>query len=140
MIRFIYSFLVVLFFIPSHSSASEAWQAELALYIVGAETVSPHVIVGGKLKDGAARQLKHHNVGLVVDTRTAYEGTDEERTIIEAEGITYLNIPMSGLVTPEMVSTFSEAMKKHRDQRVVLHCRSGGRAGELWKAYQETQQ
>lgn len=128
--------LVAMVVIPTLSAEdSTPWQESLRPYITNAKVVTPQVIMGGELKDGALAQMKEAGVALVIDTRTPAEGTDEEKEAVEDAGLSYLNIPISGRVSSQMVEILADALASQSQKPVVIHCRSGRRVGMLWNAY-----
>lgn len=74
----------------------------------------------------------------VVDLRTAAEGTADEASAAEALGLAYTNIPVSSAaVDPAQVAALREVLDgANADDLVVIHCRTGNRAGLLWGAMQ----
>jgi uncharacterized protein (TIGR01244 family) len=74
---------------------------------------------------------------LIVDLRTPGEGADE--TAIQARnlGLRYQSIPVSGaVIEPDSVAALSAALAANEQGDVIVHCRSGNRAGLLWGAVQ----
>jgi uncharacterized protein (TIGR01244 family) len=97
--------------------------------------VSDRVVLAGLLDDGIESQLQKSNT-VVVDLRTVAEGTADESAQMKRAGISYYNLPVgrSGL-TADTREAFRKLLEEHPDQPVVVHCRSGNRAGLLWATH-----
>lgn len=82
----------------------------------------------------AVAGLRERGYGMVIDLRTDAEpGVAEERATAEAAGLRYVRIPVAGYgfdLTDAM--RLRDALASAPDGKVLLHCRSGGRAGALW--------
>ena len=85
------------------------------------------------------RQLGVEQVGgvLIVDLRTPAEGTDDAATQAHDLGLSYQNIPVRGaVIEPDSVAALSAVLAANEKEVVIIHCRSGNRAGLLWGALQ----
>ncbi len=99
--------------------------------------------IGAKLVIAGALDLEALEAGsrgsmLVVDLRTAAEGTADERARIEELGLEYRSLPVSGAEIREDQVMELAAILDAADSEtlVVVHCASGNRAGMLWAASQ----
>ncbi|MFV2089721.1 MAG: beta-lactamase hydrolase domain-containing protein [Pseudomonadales bacterium] len=97
--------------------------------------VSDRVTLAGLLDAQALPQLRDEGV-VVVDLRTAEEGVAEEATQMKQAGITYYNLPVGrdGL-SADVREKFSALLEEHSGRPVLVHCRSGNRAGLLWATH-----
>ena len=97
--------------------------------------VSERVVLAGLLNDQALAQLQNENA-LVIDLRTPEEGIAVESAAMQNAGVEYHNLPIGkdGL-SAETRSSFATLLDEHPDQSVLVHCRSGNRAGLLWATY-----
>ncbi len=72
---------------------------------------------------------------VIIDLRTEEEGVAEERARVEALGMAYYNVPVSGA---EIVEADLARVRRLLDQSgadaVFVHCASGNRAGMIWGA------
>ncbi len=83
--------------------------------------------------------LKELGVTTVVDLRN--DPTDYEKPAVEALGMKYVNIPMSGWRTPQMedVNTFLALLEHPDTGTVYVHCKAGRhRASVAGAAYRYT--
>ena len=83
--------------------------------------------------------LINAGVTLVINLRTAGEMTlvnYNEANYLDSIGIKYVHIPMGGIIgyPPEDIEKMEEAMKSV-DGKVLVHCRSAGRATYAWMAW-----
>lgn len=98
--------------------------------------ISTQVATSGLIGDGGAQLLAAHNFKTIIDLRTANEGTDEEKALVDAAGMTYINIPMTVAgISAEQLARFTKAIETAQ-MPVLIHCGSGNRAGAMWASYQ----
>lgn len=94
---------------------------------------------GAQPNPGDYQSLKDLGVNTVVDLRN--DPTDYEKREVEALGMKYVNIPMSGWKTPKMedVNTFLALLENPETGTVYVHCKAGRhRAGVAGAAYRYT--
>lgn len=85
------------------------------------------------------QSLKDLGVKTVIDLRN--DPTGYEKPAVEALGMKYVNIPMSGWKTPKMedINTFLALMNDPETGTVYVHCKAGRhRAGVAGAAYRYT--
>ncbi len=85
------------------------------------------------------QQLKSEKVAevLIIDLRTPAEGTDDAAAQARRLGLRYQNIPVGGaVIEPASVAALSALLAANEEGDVIVHCRSGNRAGLLWGAVQ----
>jgi uncharacterized protein (TIGR01244 family) len=107
----------------------------------------PAFIAGQPSEAALDRMVKQDGVTLVVNVRTPTEMNDRQRVPYDEEaaakqlGVDYVFIPLGGSdntiypYTPEAIDRFTEAMARHNDGKVLLHCQVGFRASHVWTAY-----
>jgi uncharacterized protein (TIGR01244 family) len=97
------------------------------------------VLLGTQPGAGDFAALRDAGVTSIVNLRTAEEmstiGFDAATAAREA-GLAYVHTPVGGgaAFTPALLDQFSAEMAK-ADGRVLLHCASGARAGQLYAAW-----
>jgi uncharacterized protein (TIGR01244 family) len=124
-------------------AGSYAWTAESAVdasdsaYSEYLSQVEGNVVLAGAL-DLDQLRASHQGAIRVVDLRTEGEGAPEEAAAAETLGISYTNIPVSSAaIDAAQVSALREALAAAgADDLVVVHCRTGNRAGLLYGAAQ----
>ncbi|MBT6440862.1 MAG: phosphatase [Alphaproteobacteria bacterium] len=122
---------------PSPSQAGEVPFGDK----VGAEVsyynrTTPHVSTGGLLHQGGPEMLKSLGYGTVIDLRTPKEGTAQERAVVEALGLRYINIPIAnGAPTDDQIARFADVIAAPGGQAIHVHCVSANRAGAMWALY-----
>jgi uncharacterized protein (TIGR01244 family) len=99
--------------------------------------LSAEVAAAGQPAPAAIAQLKALGFRTVVNLRTESEGPAEERAAVEAQGLRYVNVP----ITAESFSAAdADAVQKVLDDAsaapVLLHCASSNRVGGVWAVIQ----
>ncbi len=124
----------LLLLLPALTLGAEGAEEAYSEYL---SQVEPNVVLAGAI-DLDALQAAHEGAVHVVDLRTEAEGAPEEAAAAAAMGMTYTNIPVSSAaVNSAQVAELRAALDGvGADDLVVVHCRSGNRAGLLWGAMQ----
>jgi len=80
---------------------------------------------GAQPEKGDYQSLKDLGVNTVIDLRN--DPTDYEKTEVEALGMKYINLPMSGWKTPKdnLVEEFMKVMNAPETGVVYVHCKAG---------------
>jgi len=97
---------------------------------------TPTIATGGILYDGAAKQLQENGFKTVLDIRTLGEGVAAEKKVIEAAGMSYINLEVSGGTATDdaIVEQFSKWVDA-AEKPMLIHCGSANRVGTLWAQY-----
>lgn len=98
------------------------------------QILSERVASSGPPTLEAVSGLRQRGYGMVIDLRTADEpGFAEERAAAAAAGLRYVHIPVAGVgFDLTDAAKLRDALAAAPEGKVLLHCRSGGRAGALW--------
>ena len=92
------------------------------------------IATSGVIGEGV-QELAAHGFKTIIDLRTEAEGTLEEKLAVEAAGMRYINIPVTGAgINKTQLAAFTKAMEATQTP-VLVHCASGNRAGALWATY-----
>lgn len=95
---------------------------------------APHRVASGALQQGDIATLRRAGVREVINLRTAAEtpGFDEAAAVRNA-GITYHNLPISGVsdLTRDNVFRFDRLLSEAGDQLTLVHCASSNRVGAM---------
>ncbi|MEZ5550485.1 MAG: sulfur transferase domain-containing protein [Pseudomonadales bacterium] len=101
----------------------------------------PHLWIGDNLVIAGPPDLPALKAGfpgavVIIDLRTAEEGTATEQAQAQDLGLTYHNLPVDGAnIRDEQVLALDALLNSApQEALVVLHCASGNRAGMLWAA------
>lgn len=133
-----------LFLLALVSAATAAAQSPTVPDSVDAALIPNYVVVrpglaaAGRPTDEALRQLKAQGFGTVIDLRTpSEEGLPEEKAALEAQGIKYVQVP----VTPASFSAADvdrvrAALEAPDAGPVLMHCASANRVGAVWAVLQ----
>jgi len=125
--------LIIFFLLTGFTFAQDnaAKQAEdLPRYM----EVTASVGTGAQMTDAGVKQLSEKGYNAVINLRTATEGVDleVEQKAVEAAGMAYYSVPISGKEPdPAQAEKFLDLMKMLSGKRVFVHCASANRAGSL---------
>lgn len=98
--------------------------------------VVPGIYLAGELDERRTREVAAGDA-LVIDLRTSAEGTAEEAARLVDAGVDYVNFPLaSATLDPAMLTSVATLLDRRGDRPVILHCRSGNRAGMVYAALQ----
>lgn len=94
------------------------------------------IAISGLIGAGGAEALASHGFKTIIDLRTATEGTADEKALIDLNGMSYINVPMTVAgISEEQLAAFTKAMETAQAP-ILIHCGSGNRAGAMWASYQ----
>jgi protein tyrosine phosphatase (PTP) superfamily phosphohydrolase (DUF442 family) len=100
--------------------------------------VNESVARGGQPSGAGFRNLASAGFRTVVDLQEKGSRSKEEKHLVEALGMKYVNVPMKGMKTPEE-KQISKALKALLDQKagpVFIHCKRGAdRTGVVLACY-----
>lgn len=103
-----------------------------------------NIIVCGQPSEADINLLREKGITLVFNVRSEEEMTDtnevkfDEEALLKNLGIDYMIVPISGTKYPyreEVVEKFAEAVSNTKG-KVLLHCKAGGRAANVYGAYE----
>jgi uncharacterized protein (TIGR01244 family) len=95
----------------------------------------------GQPKAEAFAKLAKQGFRAVLNLRTAEEGAEAERELVEKAGMRYLNIPVvTANPKPEQVPEFIKAVKEPANQPMLIHCGGAQRVGAFWVIYRVSEQ
>lgn len=106
-----------------------------------ATVVKPGVVGAGRPSAEAVTALKARGFRTVIDLRTPTEpGFAEEKAAVEAQGLRYVNVPVTGgAFSGKDVDAVKAALDQATDGPVLLHCASANRVGAVWAVMQARQ-
>lgn len=95
------------------------------------------VVFGGQIKAEEIEALKKEGVKVVVNLRPESEMTFDEKKLLEAAGIEYVNVPVEKdePLELEALAPAMDALDKAADGKVLMHCASSNRVGMVWSVY-----
>ncbi len=103
--------------------------------IPNAKNPLPNVLTGGQPTPEQVEQLQAAGYKTIINLRTANEeGTWNEASKVAELGMHYIHIPVSGKsdLTKENANAMMNAIQKHSNHPVMVHCGSGNRIGALF--------
>jgi protein tyrosine/serine phosphatase len=126
--NYLRAFLATFVFVLSFSMtglAQTAPQSFPNVKIINFGQMDERFYRGGQPLQDDYRSLKELGVKTVIDLRN--DPTDYEKTEVEALGMKYVNIPMSGWKYPkvEQIEKFKQVMNDPETGVVYVHCKAG---------------
>ena len=100
--------------------------------------VNDQVLRGGQPTDEGLRNLAAAGVKTIVDLQEEGERSHDEKKLVKALGMRYVNVPMKGMTTPKekQVSHALKALNDNSDGPVFIHCKRGAdRTGVVIACY-----
>ncbi len=96
--------------------------------------IDDRLATGGHFVDDGLAQVQADGVEVIIDLRD--EPPEGHRERLEAQGLTYVNIPVFWR-SPEVsdFESFREAMAEHTDKHVVVQCQANYRASAFTYMY-----
>jgi protein tyrosine/serine phosphatase len=102
------------------------------------QQVNDHIYRGAQPSSDGFRSLSHLGVKVVIDLRESGARARNEATQVQALGMRYVNIPMSGVAAPTREQTLQvlALLNDMSSGPVFLHCRRGAdRTGTMIALY-----
>lgn len=94
----------------------------------------PWLATAGSLGKKDLNTLKLVGFKTIIDLRTAAEGTEEEKDIVNDLGLTYENIEVTNTITADQLKTFTDILDK-AEKPVLVHCATANRVGGMLALY-----
>lgn len=105
--------------------------------VVNYRRLGSGIVSAGAVSRDAISGLKAAGFKTVIDLRTPAEGTDEERRLVEGEGLAYVSVPVTpASLSASDVERVRALLEDPAKGPVLLHCASGNRTGAVWAAIQ----
>jgi uncharacterized protein (TIGR01244 family) len=96
------------------------------------QVLRPGLAVGGKPSPETLAKLKEHGFKTVVDLRMPSEGLEEEKALVEGQGLRYVSIPVSAAtLTREDAAAVGRILDDPAAGPVLLHCSTSNRVGAV---------
>jgi len=122
------------------TAAADDEATQPRLPVANVVTATPTVAIGGMLGPGAAEALVAQGFTRVIDLRNPEEGTADEAATLSSLGLQYINFPTGGTApSSDRLAEFTALLDAAPEQRTLLHCASGNRAGMMWGLYRREQ-
>lgn len=109
-------------------------------YLKQAKQVSQHVWIGPQPQPADYAKFAGDDIVVVINTRTEEEMQDldfDTAALADKHGMHHnlIEVGAGHPYTPAKLAEFAALMKQHEGQKMVLHCRSGHRASQLYAAW-----
>ncbi len=131
-------YIVMLLLAAQFAVAQES--QEQASYLAKAQQVGANVWIGDQPSAADFSELAAEEIGAVINTRTAAEVQQVDFNELEQASkfnMTYdlLEVGQGHPYSPAKLTEFNELMTAHAGKNLLLHCRSGNRATQLYTAW-----
>lgn len=113
----------------------------LSDYLQGTYTVDDQIVIGGQPPPDVLEALKSGGISTVINFRSGSEVDGlsfDQPALLSNAGIAYHRIGVGGddgAYTPEKLEQFNALMEAAGTDQVLLHCRSGHRASQMYAAW-----
>jgi protein tyrosine phosphatase (PTP) superfamily phosphohydrolase (DUF442 family) len=115
-------------------SADAQMNSEHSGPVMNYHRVNDRLVTGGHLLDGGTAALKERGVKVVIDLRD--EPPSGEKGRFAEQGIEWINIPVKWSDPREAdFERFSEAMREHQQDHVLVQCAANYRASAMTYLY-----
>jgi protein tyrosine phosphatase (PTP) superfamily phosphohydrolase (DUF442 family) len=102
--------------------------------VMNYQRVNDHLVTGGHLLDGGTVALKEQGVTVVIDLRDDPPSGEQDR--YAEQGIEWINIPVVWRDPKKAdFDRFSETMRQHQDDHVLVQCAANYRASAMTYLY-----
>ena len=102
------------------------------------QVVNDQVLRGGQPTGAGFKNLADRGVKTIVDLQEAGDRAHDEKKLVKALGMDYINIPMKGMTTPteKQISHALKALNDNSNAPVFIHCKRGAdRTGVVIACY-----
>jgi tyrosine-protein phosphatase SIW14 len=125
--------------LPAVAAARRAAVQRLELPGIGnAGRASEFLYRGAQPRESGYAPLRQLGIAIVVDLHNRGENQQRERQAVEATGMRYISMPVSGTAGPreEQIAAFLELLRENPGRKIFVHCQHGAdRTGVMIAAY-----
>ena len=106
-------------------------QASLEQVLDNAKFPDANTVVTGKLSPEKITKIAEAGIEHIINLQPDTELTFDEKSAVEAAGIHYTHLPISGADDLKQINLleFDKALRTHHGKKTLLHCGSGNRVG-----------
>ncbi|MBL4767383.1 MAG: dual specificity protein phosphatase family protein [Rhodobacteraceae bacterium] len=105
--------------------------------LTGVASVHDWLYMAGQPDQETIKGLKNDGFEVVFNIRGLDEGSFDEKTLVEENGMTYYQVPLlkDGAMDPQAVKDIFAVIQKNRGKKILFHCSSGNRIGAWFAAH-----
>ncbi len=134
-----YKYVMVAFLLITYNALAQD-QNKATSYLSKATQVNDNIWIGPQPTEQDFNELAAEEIGAVVNTRTAAEMEQLDFNEVEQASkfnMTYdlLEVGKGHAYSPAKLDEFNALMTANAGKKMVLHCRSGNRATQLYTAW-----
>ncbi|HJH09219.1 MAG TPA: serine/threonine protein phosphatase [Psychrobacter pasteurii] len=106
-------------------------QESLEQILDNAKFPDANTVVTGKLSPEKIAKIAEAGIEHIINLQADSELSFDEKSAVEAAGIHYTHLPISGADDLKQVNLleFDKALRAHHGKKTLLHCGSGNRVG-----------
>ena len=110
---------------------SASLQASLEKVLDNAKFPDANTVVTGKLSPEQVSKIAEAGIEHIINLQPESELSFDEKSAVEAAGIHYTHLPISGADDLKQVNLleFDKVLRAHHGKKTLLHCGSGNRVG-----------
>ncbi|MGH9462225.1 MAG: fused DSP-PTPase phosphatase/NAD kinase-like protein [Vicinamibacteria bacterium] len=117
---------------PQASTAQDPVAKEIPNYTRPDEEIA----FAGQPPEEVFAKLKEAGFQTILSLRSPDEIDFDEKKAAEAEGLTFVNIPItSSTITDDKVAAFSRVVQDPENKPLLIHCGAASRVGGMWYIY-----
>lgn len=111
--------------------SSDSLQQSLAEVFDNASFPDANTVVTGALNADQVEKIAAAGIEHIINLQPESELSFDEKSVVEAAGIHYTHLPISGADDLKQVNLlqFDQALRAHHGKKTLLHCGSGNRVG-----------
>lgn len=119
-----------------HSHASAQQTSATGKNLPNFQVINSQVGTCGQPTEDGWKEIVQKGYKTVLNLRTAEEGAEGERAIVEKLGLKYVNIPISpSTINDQAAGKFREVMRDKSSEPIFVHCRTASRVGGMMILY-----
>ena len=138
--KFLLSLSVLIFLVlpaSAHEKTITVKQEPTLGTLTGVASVYDWLYMAGQPDQETIKGLKGQGFEIVFNIRGLNEGTFDEKTLVEENGLTYYQVPLlkDGAMDPQAVKDIFAVIQENHGKKILFHCSSGNRIGAWFGAH-----
>jgi uncharacterized protein (TIGR01244 family) len=122
--------------VPVRSPQALTAQDQLAKEIPNYARPDKEIAFAGQPPEEVFAKLKEAGFQTILSLRSPDEIDFDEKKAVEAQGMTFVNIPISSsTITDDKVAQFSRVVSDPENKPLLIHCGAASRVGGMWYIY-----
>lgn len=98
--------------------------------------IAPKLLLAGQPEPEDWARLQRRGYRLIINMRSDAERAAAQEAVARTHGLDYIHLPLPAYeLEPEHLAEFSDIVSRHKDEPVVIHCRTASRVALVWMLY-----